>query len=95
MADSRRITLERVDLNVAATRSDDPAAVTSLIVDLDVVADAEPEQVRRVVELALRYGSITRTLHRACPLVIHLSIIGVPVELDVEAILSPAPEERP
>lgn len=95
MADGRRIALERVDLHVAATRSDDPPAVTSLIVDLDVEADAEPEQVRRVVELALRYGTITRTLARACPLVINLSIDGVPAALDVEAILSPDPEKKP
>ncbi len=87
MADGRRITLERADLHLAATRSDDPPAVTSLIVDLDVVADAEPERVRRVVEQALRYGTITRTLHRACPLVINLSIDGEPA-LDVEALLT-------
>lgn len=95
MADGRRISLERADLHIAATRSDDPPAVTSLSVDLDVVADAEPERVRRMVEQALRYGTITRTLHRACPLVVHLSINGAPTALEVEAILSPASEVRP
>lgn len=59
--------------------------MTSLIVDLE--ADAEAEQIRRVVELALCYGTITRTLHRACPLVINLSIDGEPAPLDVDAIL--------
>ena len=95
MADGRRITLERADLHIAATRSDDPPAVTSLIVDLDVAADAAPARIRRMVEQALRYGTITRTLHRACPLVIHLSIDGVPADLDVDAILSTSPGERP
>ena len=52
MADGRRITFERADLHIAATRSDDPPVVTSLIVDLDVVADAEPERVQRMVEQA-------------------------------------------
>ena len=95
MADGRRIALESADLRIAATRSDDPPAVTSLIVDLDVVADAEPERVQRMVEQALRYGTITRTLHRACPLVINLSIGGVPAALDVEALLTTiSTEER-
>ena len=93
MADGRRITLERVDLHLAATRSDDPPTVTSLIVDLDVVADAEPERVQRMVEQALRYGTITRTLARACPLVINLSVGGVPAALDVEALLATDPTE--
>ena len=95
MADGRRIALESADLHIAATRSDDPPAVTSLIVDLDVVADAEPERVQRMVEQALRYGTITRTLHRACPLAINLSIGGVPAALDVEALLTTdSTEER-
>ena len=95
MADGRRLALERVDLHLAATRSDDPPAVTSLVADLDVTSDAEAEQVRRMVELAIRYGTITRTLAQACPLVIRLSISGAPVALDVEAILSPDPERKP
>jgi len=32
------------------------------------------DRVRRAVDLALRYGTITRTLARACLLTIHLSI---------------------
>ena len=95
MADARRISLERADLHIAATRSDDPPVVTSLIVDLDVVADAEPERVQRMVEQALRYSTITRTIARACPLVINLSIGGLPAALDVDAILAPTPEEGP
>lgn len=46
------------------TRSVDPPAVTSLIVDLDVIADTEPARVHRMVEQALRYGTITRTIAR-------------------------------
>ena len=95
MADTRRISLERADLHIAATRSDDPPVVTSLIVDLDVVANTEPERIQRMVEQALRYGTITRTLARSCPLVINLSIAGVPAALDVDAILAPTPEEGP
>ena len=47
-----------------------------------------------MVEQALRYGTITRTIARACPLVIDLSIGGVPAALDVDAILAPTPEEE-
>ena len=86
-ADSAHIVLDRVELRVAATRSDDPPVVTSVIVDAEISSASPPARVRRVVELALRYGTITRTLARACPLEIRLSVNGTPVDLDVAAFL--------
>lgn len=86
MADRAHIALERVVLKVAATRSDDPPVITSLVVDADVTSDAPSERTRHVVELALRYGTITRTLAGACPLEINLSINGTPATLDVPAM---------
>lgn len=87
MAESARITIDRVDLHVAADRSDDPPLVTALVVDGNVTSDAPFERVQRVIERAIRYGTITRTLARACPLRIELTIGGVPARLDAAALL--------
>ena len=88
MAESARLSIERVELHVAANRSDDPPVVTALVVDGDVTADAPFERVQRVLERAIRYGTITRTLAQACPLRIDLTIGGVPAAIDVPALLS-------
>ena len=87
-ADSAHIVLDRVELRVAATRSDDPPAVTSVVVDAEISSTSSSERVRRVVELALRYGTITRTLARACPLEIRLRVNGTPLDLPVAALFA-------
>jgi len=92
MAESAHIAIDRVELHIAATRSDDPPVITSLVVAAALTSDAPFERVRHVVELALRYGTITRTLAQACPLVIDLTINGAPAALDVPALLAAAPE---
>ena len=95
MADARRISLERADLHIAATRSDDPPVVTSLIVDLDVVADAEP----RARPADGRAGAPLRDHHAddrpGLPARHQPVHRRVPAALDVDAILTPTPEEGP
>jgi len=88
-ADSAHIVLDRVALRIAATRSDDPPVVTSIVVDAGISSTASLERVRRVVELALRYGTITRTLARACRLELHIVINGAPVDLDIGEPVGP------
>ena len=61
-----------------ATHSDDPPAITGLVVDLGIDSPAAADRVRHLMDLAIRYGTITRTLARACPLTINR---GDPEEL--------------
>lgn len=91
MAESARLVIDRVELHIAANRSDDPPVVTALVVDGDIASDAPFERVQRVLERAIRYGTITRTLAQACPLRIDLTIGGVPAAIDVPTLLSTSP----
>lgn len=95
MAESAHIMIDRVELHIAANRSDDPPLVTRLVVDGDITCDAPFERVQRVLERAIRYGTITRTLAQACPLRIDLAIGGRPAALDVPALLSTKPRGEP
>jgi uncharacterized OsmC-like protein len=82
VADEARVVLDRIEMAIAATRSDDPPAITGLVVDLAIDSPAAADRVRHVVDLAIRYGTIARTLARACPLTINLTINrGDPEEL--------------
>ena len=94
MAERARIPLDLLELDIAATRSDEPPAITYLVVDTSISSKASFERVRHVVELAVRYGTISRTLARACPIRINLSINGAPAVLDVDALLSSTFEEN-
>jgi uncharacterized OsmC-like protein len=91
MAVSARVDIDRVDLHIAADRSEDPPLVTALVVDGEVASDAPFNRVQRVIERAIHYGTITRTLAQACPLRIELTIGGVPAGLDVAALLDTNP----
>jgi uncharacterized OsmC-like protein len=94
MADRARVEIASIELNVATARSDEPPAITSLVVDARIASAAPFERVRHVVELALGYGTISRTLARACAVEINLTINGRRASLDVPALLtSPWPEE--
>jgi uncharacterized OsmC-like protein len=89
------IPLERVELRLAATRSDDPPSIATLRAEIAIEADAPPERVCHAVERSIRFGTITRTLARACELDIHVSHVGAPLALDVEAFLTTnSTEER-
>jgi uncharacterized OsmC-like protein len=82
VADDARIVLDRTEIAIAATRSDDPPAVAGLVVDRAIDSAAAAERVRHIVDLAIRYGTIRRTLTRACAMTINLTINrGDPEEL--------------
>jgi uncharacterized OsmC-like protein len=86
-ADCASIALDRIVLRVAAGRTDDPPLVASLAVEADVTSDASAEVVARVMDLALRHGTIIRTPAAACPLGVTLSVNGTTRTIDVPAIL--------
>lgn len=80
-AESAHITFDRVELHLAAERSDDPPAVTAVRLDAELWTTAPLATANRVVELALRYGTITRTVARASRFEARASINGTPVEV--------------
>jgi uncharacterized OsmC-like protein len=80
-AESAHIVFDRVELHLAAERSDDPPAVTAVRLDAELSTSAPLKTASRVVELALRYGTITRTVARACQLEVRASINGTPLEV--------------
>lgn len=65
VADGSRVAFERIDLRLAADRSDDPPAITAVRVEMDLVTDAPAGRLGGIVERALHTGTITRTLARA------------------------------
>ena len=81
VAESAHIRFERVELHIAADRSDDPPAVTAVRLDAELFTSAPIATARRVVELALQYGTITRTVARAAELEVRVSVNGMPVEV--------------
>ena len=80
-AESAHMRFERVELRLAADRSDDPPAVTAVRLDAELSTTAPLATASRVVELALRYGTITRTVARAARFEARASINGTPVEV--------------
>jgi uncharacterized OsmC-like protein len=81
-ADAAQVVFDRIEMAISATRSDDPPAITGLGVDLAIDTTATPAAVRDIVVDAIGRGTITRTLDRACPVTITLSINrGDPEEL--------------
>jgi uncharacterized OsmC-like protein len=81
VAQSAHIVFERVELRLAADRSDDPPAVTAIRLEADLSTEAPLATAARVVELALRYGTITRTIARAAHFEARVSVNGSPVEV--------------
>lgn len=81
VADGARVSFEKVELRLAADRSDDPPAVTAVRLDAELTTTAPLATAARVVELALRYGTITRTVARASHFEVRASINGTPVEV--------------
>ena len=80
VTDAAHVTFERVAMRVAVERSDDPPAVTALRLDLAVTTDVPLDRARRLVELALRDATITRTLARGLDLTVLLTINASPTE---------------
>jgi uncharacterized OsmC-like protein len=81
VAESAHITFERVELHIAADRSDDPPAVTAVRLDAELFTSAPIVTATRIVDLALQYGTITRTVARASQLDVRASVNGTPVEV--------------
>ena len=80
-AESAHISFDRVELHIAAERSDDPPAVTAVRLDAELSTKAPLATASRVVALALRYGTITRTVARASHFEVRASINGTPLEV--------------
>lgn len=81
-AESAHISFDRVELHLAADRSEDPPRVTAVRLEASLSTTAPLATARRVVELALRYGTITRTVARASRLEVRVSVndtlLGIP-----------------
>jgi uncharacterized OsmC-like protein len=86
VADGAHVDLDRCDLHLAASRSDDPPAITAIHVDLDLSAAETVERLVSIVGRALRTGTITRTVARAARLTIRLKVNGTERTLNLEAI---------
>lgn len=80
VTDAAHVSFDRVALRVAADRSDDPPAITALGLDLVITTDVPVDRARRLVRLALRDGTITRTLARGLDLGVQLTINDGPAE---------------
>jgi uncharacterized OsmC-like protein len=80
VTDAADVQFDRLEMRVAAERSDDPPAITALRLDLAITTDVPEDRARRLVEQVLRDGTITRTLARGLDLTVLLAINDSPVE---------------
>lgn len=88
VADSAHISFDRVEVHLAADRSDDPPAIIDVRLDADLTTTAPVSTAARVVDLAFRYGTISRTVARAARFEARVSVNGTPV--DVPDVRAPA-----
>ncbi len=65
---------------MAAQRSDDPPAITALLLNLAITTEVPSDRARRLVGLALRDATITRTLARGLDLTVALTINDLEAE---------------
>ncbi len=79
VTDAAHVTFEAVAIRIAAERSDEPPALTAVRLEIAAETRVPTEQATRLVALALRDGTITRTLARATDLDVRLTINGLPV----------------
>ena len=80
VTDSAHVRFDHLVMGVAAERSDDPPAITALRLDLAITTDVPADHARRLVELALRDATITRTLARGLDLTVLLTINDLEAE---------------
>lgn len=80
VTDSAHVRFERVGIRVAVERADQPPAITALRLDLAITTDVPIGQARRLVELALRDATITRTLARGLDLTVFVTVNDGPME---------------
>ena len=80
VTDSAHVRFDRVEMRVAAQRSDDPPAITALLLNLAITTEVPSDRARRLVGLALRDATITRTLARGLDLTVALTINDLEAE---------------
>jgi len=80
VTDAAHVQFTHVAMRVAAERSDDPPAITALRLDLAITTELPVDRARRLVDLALRDATITRTLARGLDLAVVLTINDCSVE---------------
>jgi uncharacterized OsmC-like protein len=80
VTDSAHVRFDRLAIRVAVERSDDPPAITALRIDLAITTDVPADRAHRLVELALRDATITRTLARGLDLTVLPTINASPTE---------------
>lgn len=80
VTDAAHVRFDQVGIRVAVERSDQPPAITALRLDVAITTDVPFAQARRLVELALRDATITRTLARGLDLTVLLTINDGPKE---------------
>jgi uncharacterized OsmC-like protein len=83
VADGAHVDLERIGLRLAAERDDEPPAISSVRMEVDLETAAPAGRVAGIVERALNSGTITRTVARAADLEIVLRINGVTTPVSV------------
>ena len=86
VADGAHVDLARCDIHLAASRSDDPPAITAIQMDLDLSAAEPVERLVSIVRRAIRSGTIMRTVARAAHLTFRLTVNGTERPLDLEAL---------
>jgi len=86
VADGAHVEFDRIGLHLAAERDDDPPAISLIHVDVDLETAADPARVARIVERALRTGTITRTVARAVGFSMTLRINGAAWAIDLGSV---------
>ena len=81
VADAARIVFDDIECELAADRSDEPASVTAIRLDVRLLTDAPLPTASRVVALAVANGTITRTLARAAAFELRVAINGISVQV--------------
>jgi uncharacterized OsmC-like protein len=80
VTDAAHVRFDRVAIRVGVERADQPPAITALRLEIAITTDVPDGQARRLVELALRDATITRTLARGLDLAVLLTINDGPLE---------------
>lgn len=87
VADGSHVEFDRIDLHIAAERSDAPPAITAVHVDVDLTTAAPGGRVAGIVERALKTGTITRTVARSTRFTLRLRVNAVEWPVEVESAM--------
>jgi uncharacterized OsmC-like protein len=86
VADGSHVELDRIELHLAAERSDAPPAITAVHLDVDLTTAAPGRRVAAIVERALKTATITRTIARAARFTLRLRVNGEEWRVDLAAV---------